>query len=58
MELITNTFSSIWTALEAATVPILNIPFTTFLLGQLILFSLIGLLNFLFGKHGDSKGDK
>lgn len=58
MEDVGTMFNQIWTGLSNLTVPIINVPITTFLLSLFILNIVFGLLNFFLGKRGDSKGDK
>ena len=49
MEILANVWELIWQGLEEYEVPILNISFKTFLVGQLLLIFLIGLLKFFLG---------
>ena len=55
MELLANVINHIWDGLETYEVPILNMSFKTFLVGQMILFVLVGLLNWFIGKHGETE---
>jgi len=57
MEVIVNTFSSIWNGLDTLTIPIIDCSLKTFLLTILIMNICLGLVNFFLGKHGDSKGE-
>lgn len=50
MEMLQLVIHNIWEGLSNTYVPILDITFKTFLVGQLLLFVLVGLLNFFLGK--------